>query len=289
MGAAITGRKKYTNDKISKFFFPGTEPEGWVLGCTKEYSEEQQQSTIKKWKEEDYRAKQKDTRGTTTYKNKIKQIAADEWLDSEKKIKHCQKLSEAATIRWTEAEKQKASERMKEKWLDENYSSNQIEALKAGHKDIYLKHPEYIEKISQGNIKAWENDKINILLKQAYSKDLNKTWNTSKPEKFLYEKLIGEYGAENVKTQYNLDPRYPFRCDFYIVSEDLFIELQGTWMHGKHPFDINNPEDIDILEKWKEKAIDHPQYASAIEIWTHKDVMKREYALKNNLNIKFIY
>ena len=66
-------KKKYTNGKISKFFFPRTEPEGWVLGCTKEYSEKQQQSTIKKWKEEDYRAKQKDTRSTTTYKNKIKQ------------------------------------------------------------------------------------------------------------------------------------------------------------------------------------------------------------------------
>ena len=47
---------------------------------------------------------------------------------------------------------------------------------------------------------------------------------------------------------------YPFACDFYIVSEDKFIEFQGHWTHGKKPF---NPEEKDCqekLNKWKEKA-----------------------------------
>ena len=40
----------------------------------------------------------------------------------------------------------------------------------------------------------------------------------------------------------------------YIVSEDKFIEFQGHWTHGKKPF---NPEEKDCqekLNKWKEKA-----------------------------------
>jgi len=32
-------------------------------------------------------------------------------------------------------------------------------------------------------------------------------------------------------------------CDFYIPSEDLFIELNRHWSHGGHFYDPNNIED----------------------------------------------
>ena len=47
----------------------------------------------------------------------------------------------------------------------------------------------------------------------------------------------------NIKTQFS-DNRYPFLCDFYIEKLDLFIEYNGHWTHGSHPFDINNKNDI---------------------------------------------
>ena len=43
------------------------------------------------------------------------------------------------------------------------------------------------------------------------------------------------------------DERYPFNCDFYIPSKDLFIELNLFWMHGKEPFDKNNKEHLKRL------------------------------------------
>lgn len=289
--ATLTGRKKYTNGIISKFYIPGTEPKGWYLGCTKEYSEKKKLSTTKKWSEEAYRNKQNKTRNTDEYRNKIKAIGVASWSNKDKKKERCQKLSEAAQRRWDAAERQKVSIKMKNKWSDETYRKNQTIAIKKGHEDIYLKHPEYKDKIAAGNTKTWSEDKINILLKQAFSKDKNGTWNTSKPEQKLYEELIAQYGIDDVEQQYDKDPRYPYRADFYIKSLDLFIELQGTWHHGKHPFNSEDPKDLEIVEKWKEKAKGNPksQYNGAITIWTIKDVEKRKCAIKNNLNIKFIY
>lgn len=124
---------------------------------------------------------------------------------------------------------------------------------------------------------------------QNKTKRMNKSFNTSVKEKQLLEELIITYGKDDVYTQYCIDSRYPFSCDFYIKSQDLFIELNAHWTHGKHPFNINNPEDIKILNCWKEKAKTSEFYKNAIETWTIRDVDKLNYLLKNNLNFKLIY
>lgn len=95
-------------------------------------------------------------------------------------------------------------------------------------------------------------------------------------------KLLNET-FEHVEEQFMSDV-YPFHCDFYIKSIDLYIEINGMWVHGGHPFDKNNPEDIKLLNKWKEKANTSTYYRRAIKIWTESDVNKREVAKKNNLN-----
>jgi hypothetical protein len=69
----------------------------------------------------------------------------------------------------------------------------------------------------------------------------------------------------------------------------LYIEIQGTWTHGFHPFDENNKSDIDKLKLWKEKAITSNFYKGAIDVWTIRDVIKRETAKKNNLNYLEIF
>ena len=73
-------------------------------------------------------------------------------------------------------------------------------------------------------------------------------------------------------------------CDFYIKSLDLFIELNISWTHGGHPFDNENPSDIDILLKWQDKAKTSQYYKNAITTWTIRDPAKIATAKANKLN-----
>ena len=112
----------------------------------------------------------------------------------------------------------------------------------------------------------------------------NGTFNTSKIQDELYLRLKEEFGEEDAKREYQDNVRYPFHCDFYIKSLDLFIELNGIWTHGFHWFDENDEDDIRQLEEWKEKSQNSKFYQNAIEVWTERDVKKREHARKNDLN-----
>ena len=72
------------------------------------------------------------------------------------------------------------------------------------------------------------------------------------------------------------------------MSKDLFIELQGYYTHGEHPFDANNIDDIKHLNELKVKYQsyydEHGYWPQIITIWTEKDVEKRNKAKENNLN-----
>lgn len=113
----------------------------------------------------------------------------------------------------------------------------------------------------------------------------NGTCNTSKVEEQMYAELVTVFGKKMVKRNYNKGYRYPFYCDFYIVSHDIFIELNGTWFHGPHAFDATNIDDVHLLDTWKKKSEDnHPAYRDAIKIWTIVDPLKRQIADENGLN-----
>lgn len=120
-----------------------------------------------------------------------------------------------------------------------------------------------------------------------HTKHLNGTCSSSKPEDDMYLDLTSRYGEDNVYRNYDEDPRYPFAVDFYIKSEDLFIELNLFWMHNDHPFDPSSEEDVETLRKWETKT--SPQYKVATEVWSVKDPLKLETARRNHLNFKFIY
>ena len=92
--------------------------------------------------------------------------------------------------------------------------------------------------------------KVEITGKAKYKKG---TINTSQVEKEYLKQLRKIYGYPDVMTQYKSE-KYPFRCDFYIRSLDLYIELNVHWTHGGMPYDKNNPECQKKLELWKEKA-----------------------------------
>lgn len=108
----------------------------------------------------------------------------------------------------------------------------------------------------------------------------NNSFKQSKTELMLLDYLKSEY--PDLIYQYKDKERYPFKCDFYIPSLDLFIEYNGYWTHGLHPFNPLNKEDNLKLLKWKTK--ESKQYKTAIKVWTITDPLKRETAIKNNLN-----
>lgn len=108
------------------------------------------------------------------------------------------------------------------------------------------------------------------------------------PELQVYDVLKKFFAEEDIKHPYR-DSRYPFNCDFYIKSLDLFIEVNSHWTHGLHPFDKNNSDDINLLNKWKEKSKTSQFYKNAIETWTVRDVKKLHYVSTNNLNYIALY
>lgn len=162
-----------------------------------------------------------------------------------------------------------------ERYGNENYSNREkfkqtnIERYGAVH---YTKTKQYLEKY-----KLKEKE---ILEKQYLTKKKNHTFNSSKPEERLYQLLIENFGVKNIERQYRSN-FYPYNCDFYVKSIDCYIELQGNWTHGGHPY--NGEKDNEKLKGWMEKSKTSRYYRNAIETWTVRDVEKRKVAKKNNL------
>lgn len=117
------------------------------------------------------------------------------------------------------------------------------------------------------------------------TKKKNHTVNSSKSEIRMYDMLVSRFGKDDVVHQYKQDERYPFVCDFYIKSLDLFIELNAHWSHGKHWFGENINDQL-TLNEWQSKVyVDgSAYYQAAIETWTFRDAKKRRTAIENNLN-----
>lgn len=103
----------------------------------------------------------------------------------------------------------------------------------------------------------------------------------SKKENALLNQLMKYF--TDIKREYKSE-KYPYHCDFYIPSIDLYIEYNGMWTHNNHPYDENSEYDKEILNLWIEKSKTSKYYKRAIDIWTIEDVNKRKIALENNLN-----
>ena len=125
------------------------------------------------------------------------------------------------------------------------------------------------------------------------TKRKNNSFHISSWEAMLTEKLSNLF--PDLKTQYK-DKRYPFHCDFYIPSLDLFIECNFHWTHGRRPFNPNSEKDMEQLKHWEElgrsatSVRDKGQYyKNAITTWTDLDVRKRAIAEQNGLNYLVFY
>lgn len=103
-------------------------------------------------------------------------------------------------------------------------------------------------------------------------------------EMIVFMELVNRFGRQDVMYQYGIHPfdkRYPFNCDFYIKSLDLFIELNGHYSHHTHWFNDNDPNDVNrrnmMLETGKRRNL------NAVKVWCETDIKKRDFAKKNHL------
>lgn len=150
-----------------------------------------------------------------------------------------------------------------------------------------------------GSISPFGSDEIQNLVKDMKCKTIADAMRIYKQTGYLDEQmfkqspqelvvlhtLISRFGVNDVYYQYGIHPsdkRYPYNCDFYIKSLDLFIELNGHYTHGNHWFDAINHDDVlrmqHLLDSGKVKN------QEAVRIWTKLDLEKREAARKAKLN-----
>ena len=125
-----------------------------------------------------------------------------------------------------------------------------------------------------------------IQTKQYKTKKKNHSFNSSNIEREL-EKYFIENNI-NYISQYRSD-KYPFSCDFYFPDSNYYIEIQGNWTHGVHPFDKCNIDDIKTLNEWENKSKESAFYKKAIYVWTEHDVKKRNIAKENEINYLEIF
>ena len=142
---------------------------------------------------------------------------------------------------------------------------------------------EYIQstKIIRDKIKRLQNTE-EVKLKIYNTKKKNNSFGPQSKDESICYLYLSLYYPDTIR-QYRDNERYPYNCDFYIPSLDLFIEFQGYYTHGKHPFNSNSKDDLKLIEQYKEK---YDENCQAITIWTIKDPEKRKCAKEHNLNWK---
>lgn len=108
--------------------------------------------------------------------------------------------------------------------------------------------------------------------KRVGTKRRNGTLNTSKPEEQMYKYLVRLFGESDVLRNYKSD-KYPFLCDFYIPSRDLYIELNAHFTHRGHWY-TEADEGTEIVWNNGKKS----------DTFSRRDVEKRRAAMEHNLN-----
>ena len=188
----------------------------------------------------------------------------------------------------------KVANTLKQFWsnVDDDYRSNRESKKKQSVESWSNEFREYVHNKMSSSAKA---NRAKITSEEYHRRSLlsvatrkkNGTFATSSYEKECYELLIARFGKDDVITEYATDSRYPYKCDFYIKSKDLFIELNIHPSHSEHPYDDTNPEDVKLLtelhgrgDSWSNMIID---------VWSKRDVAKAMSAKKYNLNYLAIY
>jgi hypothetical protein len=170
----------------------------------------------------------------------------------------------------SEETKRKMSEAHKGKRFSEETRKKLSEALKGREGSMLgrLFSKEHRRKISESNKGRRVSDKTKKLLstvhnssrtklKMLNTKKRNGSLGKSELENKLFKYLNKTY--PDLKRNYRSE-LYPFSCDYYIPSLDLYIELQANWTHGLRAFDPKNKDCVEKLNQWNQKALTSKYY-----------------------------
>lgn len=232
--------------------------------------------------------------------------ALDKWANKSEEEKHIISLKRRTTTfekfgvehpMHSEEIKEKKARTCLERYGDVNCMKNENiafkvqQTLKDRYGENYMHHPKILNNLRCTNLEkygeewACQNDDVKDRIRQ--SKRVHGTFCSSKWEEMIYLELLKIFKEEDIDRQHK-DERYPWACDFYISSVDTFIEIQGFWTHGGHPFDENSEDDLEKLRRWSEQS-GKKIYKTAIDVWTVKDVLKRQTAKTNGLRYVEIF
>ena len=183
--------------------------------------------------------------------------------------------------------RQKAVNKWKENWgtdhpwkckeIRENIKQTCIEK----YGDSIVSKTTYFKKLQQEHGHEWTAKAYETFKK-------NKTYRDSKQENQVFELLKQTF--PDVIHHPVKNEKYPFICDFYIPSLDMYIEYQGHPCHGFQPFNTKSNSCLIQFSKWLNKAFFHKNpkarntYKGWLEDWLLYDRLKRNTAKQNNLN-----
>ena len=136
-----------------------------------------------------------------------------------------------------------------------------------------------VSHISQSSF--YQENKDAIVAKIHGTMKRNNSYVVSKSELKMYDILVQKFGVDDVERQYKSE-LYPFACDFYVKSLDLYIELNGHWTHGERFYNESEQYTIDFLKRLNNNQGRY--YTKAKYIFSKLDVEKYMTAKKNQLN-----
>lgn len=262
------------------------------LSNNKEAQEKKRKSLKKTWETKDREEHSAAIKRGQKEHNAIEKISAsslEHWQDEE----YRNKVIAGDKAWWTDERKQNHSVT-----LTEVYANPEVRLAVSIAVTEAFKRPEVKANHKAGIHRALENEQTHINMSRGISKAYatkgkeilqkrhdtckkNGTFNSSKPEQCIKSSLESIF--VDLAYQYRSDV-YPFNCDFYIPSLDLYIEYHGSWTHGGRPFNKEDESCIEQLEHWQEKAKTSKFYQNAITTWTIRDAKKRRCAIDNKLN-----
>lgn len=120
------------------------------------------------------------------------------------------------------------------------------------------------------------------ILKAKETRLANGTYKSSRAENDFYRQLCLFIDKSDIERGYVDTQRYPFNCDFYIKSKDLFIEYQGHQTHGYEPYDATTPEHWVYCDRLQASGY-------STDTWTIRDPNKIASAKQHKINLLLIY
>lgn len=131
----------------------------------------------------------------------------------------------------------------------------------------------------------WDSEEAKQAVVERMKKVSSNRYKNTAGERIIYQALCLIYDKDNIVQQYR-SKEYPFICDFYIKSKNLYIEYQGSQYHQDHLY-TGSERDLEIINEYKERC---PEFGDAVELnWTVKDLIKRDKCIENNVKMIFVY